>query len=196
METKPVITISRKTKETDITVKLNLYGTGIAVINTGVGFFDHMLTALTVHGGFDLELQCVGDLDVDSHHTIEDVGIVLGLAFDKALGDKGGIARYGSFYVPMDEALGFVSLDISGRPYLVFNCEFKSNYMGAMETQMVEEFFRALSYNSKITLHANVMYGQNDHHKTEALFKALAHALKQALVPLASNEVLSTKGAL
>lgn len=191
-----ITNISRKTKETDITISLNLYGSGISNIDTGISFFDHMLTAFTVHGGLDLSIKCIGDLNVDCHHTIEDVGIVLGLAFDKALGNKGGIARYGSFYVPMDEALGFVSLDISGRPFLVFNCDFKADSIGSMDTQMVEEFFRAFAYNSKITLHANVLYGQNDHHKAEALFKALAHSLKQALVPLGTDTILSTKGAL
>ncbi len=188
--------ISRKTKETDITIKLNPYGSeGLADINTGIGFFDHMLTAFAVHGGFDLTICCNGDLEVDCHHTIEDIGIALGLAFNKALGDKGGIARYGSFYIPMDESLAFVSLDISGRPYLVFNGGFTADSIGQMDTQMVKEFFRAFAYNFKITLHANIMYGENDHHKVEGLFKALAHSLRIA-VAKKSGGVLSTKGVL
>lgn len=186
----------RKTKETDITVNLNLDTAPKADIKTGVGFFDHMLTAFAIHSGIELEIVVQGDLEVDCHHTIEDTGIVLGQAFAKALGDKSGITRYGTAYIPMDESLGFVSLDISGRPFLVFNAEFTFEKMGDMDTQMVEEFFRAFSYNAGITLHANLCYGTNDHHKAEALFKALAHAVKDAITPLEGGKVLSTKGSL
>ena len=187
--------LSRKTRETDVKVRLNLDGTGIVKISTGIGFFDHMLTALGVHAGFDLEIQVEGDLQVDCHHTIEDTGIVLGQAVAKALGDA-PVARYGSAFVPMDEALGFVALDISKRPFLVFDCPFSADRIGEMDTQMVEEFFRAFAYQAGITLHARLEYGKNDHHKAEALFKALAHSLKAAVVPLTGKTVLSTKGVL
>lgn len=187
--------ISRRTRETDITVRLDLDGKGEGVIDTGIGFFDHMLTALRTHAGIDLDVKAAGDLEVDCHHTIEDVGIVLGQALGQSLGDKGGIARYGSFCVPMDEALGFCSLDVSGRPFLRFECTFQHAMMGGMETAMVEEFFRALSMNAGITLHLSVPYGANDHHKTEALFKAFAHALKIAAART-DDGVLSTKGVL
>ncbi len=186
--------LSRVTKETEVHVTLNLDGSGKVNIQTGIGFFDHMLTALGVHAGFDLEITVKGDLDVDCHHTIEDTGIVLGQALAKALGDV-PVARYGSFYIPMDEALGFAALDISKRPYLVFDCEFTAEQIGGMDTQMVEEFMRAFAFNAGITLHLRCEYGKNDHHKAEALFKALAHSLKQAVVP-AGNVVLSTKGVL
>lgn len=186
--------LSRTTKETDVHVTLNLDGSGKVKIQTGIGFFDHMLTALGVHAGFDLEITVKGDLEVDCHHTIEDTGIVLGQALAKALGEV-PVARYGSFYIPMDEALGFAALDISKRPYLVFDCEFTADQIGGMDTQMVEEFMRAFAFNAGITLHLRCEYGKNDHHKVEALFKALAHSLKQAVVP-AGNVVLSTKGVL
>ncbi|MGI5958101.1 MAG: imidazoleglycerol-phosphate dehydratase HisB [Massiliimalia sp.] len=188
--------VYRETKETKITVRLNLDGSGQVCIDTGVGFFDHMLTALGVHAGLDLEIKVEGDLQVDCHHTIEDTGIVLGDALAKALGDRSGIARYGTAFIPMDEALGFASLDISGRPFLVFRCEFSAPQIGAMDTQMVEEFFRALAFHSGMTLHLSCEYGKNDHHKAEALFKAFAHGLKQAVSPLKPGEVLSTKGVL
>ena len=155
-----------------------------------------MLTALAVHAGLSLSLSCKGDLHVDCHHTIEDTGIVLGDALCRALGDKGGIARYGSFYIPMDEALGFASIDISGRPFLVFHAEFAADRVGGMDTQMVEEFFRAMAFHAGITLHLSVPYGTNDHHKVEALFKAFAHALKAAAARNADGSVLSTKGVL
>lgn len=187
--------LSRKTRETDISVALNLDGGGNAQIQTGIGFFDHMLTALCVHGGFDLTVKAQGDLEVDCHHTIEDTGIVLGTAFKKALEGSGPIRRYGSAYIPMDEALGFVALDISNRPYLVFQCDFAGERMGGMDTQMVEEFFRAFAFQAGITLHARVEYGKNDHHKAEALFKALGHSLDQA-VALKQGQLLSTKGVL
>lgn len=187
--------VIRQTRETDVQVRLNLDGTGRTEISTGIGFFDHMLTALGVHAGFDLMVKVKGDLEVDCHHTIEDSGIVLGQALLKALGEM-PVTRYGSAFIPMDEALGFVALDISKRPFLVFQCEFSSDRIGGMDTQMVEEFFRSFAFQAGITLHAKVEYGKNDHHKAEALFKALAHSLKTALAPLEGKAVLSTKGVL
>ncbi len=187
--------LTRTTKETDIALRLNLDGTGKSDIQTGIGFFDHMLTALTLHSGFDLTLRAEGDLEVDCHHLIEDTGIILGQALAKALGDKAGIARYGTAFLPMDEALARVSLDLSNRAYLVFNADFLSEKIGDFDTQMVEEFFRAFAVNGGITLHAEVLYGRNDHHKVEALFKALAQALKQA-VAANGTAPLSTKGTL
>ena len=187
--------INRKTKETDISVKLNLDG-GDVNINTGIGFLDHMLTALGVHGGFGLEISCKGDLYVDGHHTAEDVGIVLGMAFKEALGDKSGIMRYGSTYIPMDEALAFCALDISARPFLVFNAEFTNERVGEFDTCLTEEFMRAFAFNAGITLHLCVEYGSNDHHKIEALFKALAYALKAAVRRNESGGAVSTKGVL
>ncbi len=187
--------IKRQTKETDVSVTLTLDGKGEADIWTGVGFFDHMLTALCVHGGFDLSVSVSGDLNVDCHHTIEDTGIVLGQAFKEALKNSGPICRYGSAFIPMDEALGFAALDISNRPYLVFTCDFKADKIGDMDTQMVEEFMRAFAFQAGITLHLKAEYGANDHHKAEALFKALAHSLKAA-VALKEGETLSTKGVL
>lgn len=186
--------ISRKTKETDIKIELNLDG-GECEINTGIGFFDHMLTAFAVHGGFGLKADVKGDLNVDCHHTIEDTGIVLGKAFAQALGDKSGIERYGSFTVPMDESLAFVSLDVSGRPFLVFNAEFPEERVGEFDSCMCEEFMRAFAYNAGITLHVNMIYGGNTHHQIEAIFKALAHALSIA-VKENGKGVLSTKGSL
>lgn len=190
------VTITRKTKETDIVLSLNLDGMGKADINTGVGFFDHMLTAFAVHSGVDLSVICKGDLEVDCHHTVEDVGIVLGQAFMQAVGDRAGIARYGHFMLPMDEALAMAAIDISGRAYLVFDAEFKSANIGAMDTQMVEEFWRAFAMNAAVTLHLKLLYGSNDHHKVEAIFKAAAHAVKIAIVVQKEKVVLSTKGCL
>ena len=187
--------VIRRTRETDVQVRLNLDGTGRTEISTGIGFFDHMLTALGVHALFDLMVKVKGDLEVDCHHTIEDSGIVLGQALLKALGEM-PVTRYGSAFIPMDEALGFVALDISRRPFLVFQCEFSSDRIGGMDTQMVEEFFRSFAFQAGITLHAKVEYGKNDHHKAEALFKALAHSLKTAVAPLEGKVVLSTKGVL
>lgn len=187
--------ITRKTKETDISVKLNLDG-GEVKINTGIGFLDHMLTALGVHGGFGLEITAKGDLYVDGHHTAEDVGITLGQAFAKALGDKSGIMRYGTAFIPMDESLGFCSLDISARPFLVFNAEFDNERVGEFDTCLTEEFMRAFAFNAGITLHLRVEYGSNDHHKIEALFKALAYALKTATRLNESGGAVSTKGVL
>ena len=187
--------VIRRTRETDVQVRLNLDGTGRTEISTGIGFFDHMLTALGVHAGFDLMVKVKGDLEVDCHHTIEDSGIVLGQALLKALGEM-PVTRYGSAFIPLDEAWGFVALDISRRPFLVFQCEFSSDRIGGMDTQMVEEFFRSFAFQAGITLHAKVEYGKNDHHKAEALFKALAHSLKTAVAPLEGKAVLSTKGVL
>ncbi len=188
--------ITRTTKETDISVKLDLDGGAKAVIDTGIGFLDHMLTALAIHGGFSLELSCKGDLYVDGHHTAEDVGIALGTAFRDALGDKSGIMRYGSAFIPMDEALGFCSLDISARPFLVFNADFTNERVGEFDTCLTEEFMRAFAFNAGITLHLRVEYGSNDHHKIEALFKALAYALKAAVKKNSDGSVISTKGTL
>lgn len=188
--------ITRTTKETDITLKLDLDGGAKADINTGIGFLDHMLTALAIHGGFSLQLSCKGDLNVDGHHTAEDIGIVLGLAFKEALGDKAGIMRYGSAFIPMDEALAFCSLDISARPFLVFNAQFTNERVGEFDTCLTEEFMRAFAFNAGITLHLRVEYGSNDHHKIEALFKAMAYALKAAMKRNDDGSVVSTKGVL
>lgn len=185
----------RETKETNIELTVDLDGQGKNQIDTGVGFFDHMLTAFAVHSGFDLELSCKGDLNVDCHHTIEDIGITLGQAFAEAVSDKTGIARYGNFTIPMDEALASCSVDISGRPFLVFHGEFGDYRLGDMDSAMVEEFFRAFAMNAMVTLHINLYYGNNDHHKAEAIFKAFAHALKAA-VKIEGTEVLSSKGSL
>lgn len=187
--------IKRATKETDIEINLNLDGSGKSEITTGIGFFDHMLTAFTLHSGIDLSINVKGDLVVDGHHTVEDTGIVLGQCLAKALGDKSSIARYGSFYIPMDEALAFCTIDISGRPYLVFDASFDNQKTGSFENCLVEEFFRAFAFNAGITLHVKVLYGSNDHHMIEALFKAVAHALKAAISEQGSG-ALSTKGSL
>lgn len=187
--------ITRKTKETDISLKLNLDG-GDVKINTGIGFFNHMLNSFATHGGFGLELTVKGDLEVDDHHTVEDTGIVLGKAFSKALGDKGSIDRFGSFYVPMDEALAFASVDISGRPFLVFDADFPQERCGEYSCAMTVEFMRAFAYNSGITLHLKSVYGDNSHHITEALYKAVAHALRLAVKQNNLNKPLSTKGVL
>lgn len=188
--------ISRNTKETQITVKLDLDNSGKVNINSGIGFFNHMLTALAVHGGFSLDVQCKGDLYVDGHHSVEDIGIVLGMAFKEALGDKSGIMRYGTATIPMDEALGWCCLDISARPFLVFMAEFKNERIGEFETCLVEEFMRAFAFNAGITLHIKAEYGTNDHHKVEAMFKALAYALKQAVKKNETGAAISTKGTL
>lgn len=187
--------IERNTKETQILVELNLDG-GDVEIATGIGFFDHMLTAFGVHGGFGLKVKVIGDLEVDTHHTVEDTGIALGMAFKQALGDMSGIERYGSFSIPMDEALAMCTLDISNRPFLVFKASFEQELCGDYETCMTEEFFRAFAMNSCITLHISVPYGANAHHEIEAIFKAAAHALKIAVKPNKDGSVLSTKGVL
>ena len=187
--------ISRKTRETDIKITLELDGSGKTAIDSGIGFFNHMLNSFAVHGGFDLSVVCRGDLEVDGHHSVEDIGIVLGKAFAEALGDKAGITRYGSFFIPMDEALAFCSIDISGRPFLVFNADFSDERIGEFDTCLCEEFFRAFAFNAGITLHIRKEYGKNDHHVCEAIFKAVAHAMKAA-VAINGEEVLSTKGVL
>lgn len=187
--------IERNTKETQISVDLNLDG-GEVEISTGIGFFDHMLTAFAVHGGFGLKVRVTGDLEVDTHHTVEDTGIALGMAFKQALGDMSGIVRYGSFSVPMDEALANCVLDISNRPFLVFKASFEQELCGDYETCVTEEFFRAFAMNACITLHIAVPYGANAHHEIEAVFKAVAHAMKIAVSKNQDGSVLSTKGVL
>lgn len=187
--------IQRQTKETDIRVEVNLDGSGQHQIETGVGFLDHMLTAVAVHGLFDLTVHAVGDLHIDAHHTIEDVGIVLGQALDRALGDRSGIQRTAHAYVPMDEALGFVALDMSGRPYTIFDAAWNTAAIGQMPTDLVQHFFESVAVHARLTLHAKVLYGRNDHHKAEALFKALARALRHAVtIDPARQGVASTKG--
>ena len=186
--------VTRTTKETDITVKIDLDG-GEVKTDSGIGFLDHMLTAMGVHGGFGLTVTCKGDLEVDGHHTTEDIGIALGQAFAQAVGDKKGIARYGSFYIPMDEALAFCSLDISGRPFLVFDAAFPQWRCGEFDCCLTEEFFRAFAVNAGVTLHIRSVYGKNSHHIIEAIFKAVAHALKAA-VRIEYEGTLSTKGVL
>ena len=188
--------IERNTLETQITADVTLDNKGEYDIDTGIGFFDHMLTALSKHSGISMKIKCKGDLNVDGHHSVEDTGIALGQALAQALGDKSGIARYGSAYIPMDEALSFCSLDISNRPFLVFMGEFENQMIGEYDACLTEEFFRAFAFNAGITLHLNMLYGKNDHHKCEALFKAVAHALKMAVKPLGDGQTLSTKGSL
>ena len=187
--------IERNTKETRIKVSLCLDG-GDVNISTGIGFFDHMLTAFAVHGGFGLDVKVDGDLEVDTHHTVEDTGIALGMAFKQALGDMRGIERYGSFSIPMDESLASAVIDISNRPFLVFKASFEQELCGDYETCVTEEFFRAFAMNSCITLHISVPYGANAHHEIEAIFKAVAHALKIAVKKNDDGSVLSTKGVL
>ena len=186
--------ITRETKETQIQLNLNVDGNGTFTGTSGIGFFDHMLTAFAVHGGFALTLHMQGDLHVDGHHSVEDVGIVLGKAFAQAV-NKGEIERFGNAYVPMDEALAFCALDISGRPYLAFDAVFSNQSVGELDCCLVEEFFRACAMNSGITLHIRLERGSNDHHKIEAIFKAVARALKQAVI-LRRGTVLSSKGVL
>lgn len=188
--------ITRKTRETDIYIVTELDGKGNSDIDTGVGFFDHMLTALSKHSGISMTIKVKGDLEVDCHHTIEDTGIALGQALYIALGGKSGIVRYGTAYIPMDEALAMCSLDLSNRPFLVFNCDFKNQSCGGYDLCMTEEFFRAFAFNAGITMHINLMYGTNDHHKAEAVYKAVAHALKAAAAYNADGTTLSTKGVL
>lgn len=189
--------IQRKTKETDIQVKLNLDGSGNSVINTGIGFFNHMLEGFSKHGFFDLNLNCEGDLAVDCHHTIEDCGIVLGNAIREALGDKSGIKRFGSCILPMDESLVLCAIDLSGRPYLVFDGEFTTEKIGYMDTEMVKEFFYAISYSAGMNLHIKVLTPGNNHHMAEAMFKAFARSLAEAVShdPRVQG-ILSTKGSL
>lgn len=188
--------ITRKTRETDIYIVTELDGKGNSDIDTGVGFFDHMLTALSKHSGISMTIKVKGDLEVDCHHTIEDTGIALGQALYIALGGKSGIVRYGTAYIPMDEALAMCCLDLSNRPFIVFNCDFTNQSCGGYDLCMTEEFFRAFAFNAGITMHINLMYGTNDHHKAEAVYKAVAHALKAAAAYNADATTLSTKGVL
>ena len=190
-------TVTRETRETRITATLSLDGTGKAELATGIGFFDHMLDGFARHGLFDLTLRCEGDLNVDCHHTIEDCGIVLGTAIRQALGDKAGLVRYGSCLLPMDETLALCAVDLGGRPYLVYDATFAGQNCGGMDVEMAREFFYAVSYSAMMNLHLKVLYGENDHHKLEAMFKAFAKALDAATRqdPRISG-VLSTKGSL
>lgn len=189
--------VARKTRETDIWLSLNLDGEGKSLVSSGVGFMDHMLCLFSAHGRFDLELRCSGDLDVDTHHTVEDIGIVLGKAISEALGGRESIKRYGSALIPMDESLAQVALDLSNRPYLYYDVPFSTPKLGGMETEMFEEFFRALAVNAGMTLHISILYGKNNHHMIEAVFKAFARALKEAVaIDQAIKGVNSTKGVL
>ena len=185
----------RRTNETSVEIELNLDGTGEGQIATGIGFFDHMLNLFAKHSGCDLRLDVTGDLEVDAHHSIEDVGIALGKCLKEALGDKAGVRRYGAALIPMDETLAEVALDLSGRSFLVFHAEFTTAMCGDFPLEMVEEFFRAVAFNGEFTLHVNLRYGQNNHHMAEGIFKAFAHALAEAKIE-DGLEVLSTKGVL
>jgi imidazoleglycerol-phosphate dehydratase len=189
--------LSRKTTETDITLKLCIDGSGKSSINTGIGFLDHMLTLFAKHGLMDLEVTAKGDLNVDGHHTVEDIGIVLGQALKEAVGDKKSIKRYGTSYVPMDEALALAALDFGGRPYLVFNVNYTNERVGDMDTELIEEFFRSVSNNAGMNIHINVLYGSNNHHVTEAVFKAFGRAVDEATgIDERIVGVMSTKGSL
>ena len=189
--------IRRKTKETNISLSLNLDGTGESAVQTGIGFFDHMLEGFAKHGFFDLAVAAEGDLAVDCHHTVEDTGIVLGNAVREALGDKKGIRRFGSCILPMDETLGLCAVDLSGRPYLVFDASFTMERTGYLDTEMVKEFFYAVSYSAGMNLHIRVLSGSNHHHIIEAMFKAFARALDEAVsFDQRISDVLSTKGSL
>jgi imidazoleglycerol-phosphate dehydratase len=191
-------TLSRQTAETDITLTLNLDGAGRYTLATGVGFLDHLLTHVAVHGLFDLEVQASGDLHIDAHHTIEDVALMLGLALAEAVGDKRGLVRMGSAYVPMDEALAFVAVDLSGRPYTVVEAAWHGPMLGQMPTSLVPHFLESFAAAARLNLHARVLYGRDDHHQAEALFKALGRALDAAtqLDPRRAGQVPSTKGTL
>ena len=190
--------VKRTTKETDVEVTVDLDGSGRAAIATGIGFLDHMLDLLARHSRIDLSLKAKGDLHIDQHHTTEDVGIALGQAVKQALGDMKGITRYADVHVPMDEALTRVSIDISGRPFLVFEAEFVRDKVGTFDTELVQEWFQAFAMNSGVTLHVATLYGSNDHHIAESCFKGLARALRAAVAvdPRAADEVPSTKGSL
>lgn len=188
-------TLRRTTGETDISISLTIDGTGRFEGTSGIGFFDHMLHLLARHSGMDISLTCQGDLDVDNHHTIEDIGITLGEVFEKALGDKKGIHRYGCFFCPMDETLSRIVLDLSGRSHLVFDVDIPVERIGSFETEMTREFFLAFANNAKMNLHMATLYGVNGHHIVESLFKGIGHALKEA-VTIEGDTVLSTKGVL
>lgn len=190
-------TIERNTKETKIKASLNLDGAGKSEIATGIGFFDHMLSGFSKHGFFDLTIEVNGDLEVDGHHSVEDAGIVLGMAIKEALGDKAGVKRYGSFILPMDDALCLCAVDLCGRPYFAFDCEFPVERVGELDTELVREFFYAVSYSAGMNLHIKMLSGLNAHHMIEAMFKAFGKALDEAVShdPRVQG-VLSTKGAL
>ena len=190
--------VARNTAETKITVKVNLDGTGVAKLGTGIGFFDHMLDQIARHGLIDLDIQADGDLHIDGHHTVEDVGITLGQAVHKAVGDKKGIRRYGHAYVPLDEALSRVVIDFSGRPGLVMNVPFKSGMIGTFDAQLAHEFFQGFVNHAFVTLHIDNLKGENAHHQAETVFKAFARALRMALEfdPRAMGSIPSTKGTL
>lgn len=185
----------RKTNETDISVKINLDGRGSYELDTGVGFLDHMLAHLSKHGKIDMAVKAKGDLEVDAHHTVEDVAIIIGNCLNEALGDKKGISRYGSASVPMEDALANVSLDLSGRPFCVYNAEYSSDKIGDFDVELIEEFLRSLSNHGKFNLHINVPYGGNSHHIAEAIFKALGQAMAGA-IRVTSKDIPSTKGTL
>ncbi len=187
--------VNRNTLETSIELELNVDGNKDIYIDTGIGFFDHMLKAVAFYAEFDLNLRCDGDLEVDSHHTVEDIGLVLGSALKEAIGDRKGITRFSSTITPMDESLALVAIDISNRPFIVDNLSFNSHRIGSMDTQDFKEFFRAFAFSAGITLHIDIMRGENDHHKIEAVFKGLGRALKEALT-IKGHEVISTKGVL
>lgn len=190
-------TINRKTKETDIALTLNIDGTGVNDVHTGIGFFDHMLAGFSKHGFFDLTLRVNGDLEVDGHHTVEDTGIVLGNAIREAIGDKEGIKRYGSFILPMDDALCLCAIDLCGRPYFAYDCDFSVERVGELDTELVKEFFYAVSYSAGMNLHIKMLDGCNAHHMIEAMFKAFGKALDEAVsYDERIKGVLSTKGAL
>lgn len=192
-----VATIERNTKETQIKMKLNVDGTGIAKVKSGIGFFDHMLEGFCKHGFFDMDLQVNGDLQVDGHHTVEDTGIVLGQAIADAIGDKQGIKRYGSFILPMDETLVLCAIDLCGRPYFCFDCDFTVDKVGDLDTELVREFFYAISYKCGMNLHIKKLSGGNNHHVIEAMFKAFAKALDEATQKDPRIQgILSTKGSL
>lgn len=185
--------ISRKTNETNINLKINLDGNGTSVVKTEVGFLNHMISLLAFHSNIDIELDSKGDIEVCDHHLTEDICIALGRSINEALGDKKGIKRYGTFFLPMDESLVMVSLDISGRSYLHFEAGFKRESIGNFSTEMVKEFFRAVAFNAGITLHIKVLYGENDHHKIEGIFKCVGRALKEA-INIEGNIIPSSKG--
>lgn len=189
--------ITRQTKETDIKLSLHIDGTGVGDIDTGIGFFDHMLEGFSKHGFFDLSLKTAGDLDVDGHHTVEDTGIVLGQAIKEALSDKKGIRRYGYFILPMDDALAMCAVDLCGRPYFAYDCTFPTERIGYLDTELIREFFYAVSYSAGMNLHIKMLSGVNSHHMAEAMFKAFAKALDEATTQdTRITDVLSTKGCL
>lgn len=197
MKQKRVAKIVRKTKETNIELELNLDGSGKTKINTGIGFLDHMLNLWAFHGLFDLKLKCAGDLEIDTHHTTEDIALALGSALAEAVGEKKGIFRYGHSYVPMDEALIRAALDLSGRPEFVFHGEFIQPTIGHLDTQMITHFFKSLAISSRMTLHLSILYGINDHHKCEGMFKSVGRALREAVeIDPRRKDVVSTKGTL